>query len=211
MRVRDAAPTVLLLVGLFTTAVRAQDPLDTARGMYAAAAYEDALLVLNGLRVDAGHVAERPRIEEYRAFCLLALGRGDEAELAIEALIGAEPSYRPSEREASPRVRTAFAEVRRRVLPAVVQQRYTAAKAAFHRRQHAAAAEGFALVLALLDDPDMAAALTQPPLVDIGTLAAGFRELAVAADAPPPVPTPERRPVSEPAPAPAPSGPLSWP
>lgn len=190
----------LLVVVLAGVAARAsaQDQLLTARGLYAAAAYEDALAVLNGLRAGASAPEERPRIEEYRAFCLLALGRGEEADQAIESLIQSEPAYRPSETDASPRVRTAFSEVRRRVLPGVIQQRYAAAKDAFDRKQHAAAADGFAEVLSLLADPDVVSSSTRSPLADIRTLASGFRELAVAAAAPPPPPL---TPPVEPAPA----------
>lgn len=205
---------LLLLFGLAAGPVAAQDQLIAARGLYAAANYEDALSMLNGLRASVGRPEERPRIDEYRAFCLLALGRGAEADEAIEALITAEPSYRPSDAEASPRVRTAFSLVRRRVLPTVVQQRYAAAKEAFDRKQHAAAADGFDQVLALLADQDVAPSATQSPLSDIRTLASGFRELAAAAAAPPPPPPPlpaapaPERPIEQPvvseAPAPAP-------
>ena len=67
--------------------LRGQDPLASARDLYAAAKYEEALTILNGVRGAGFHGSDRPRIEEYRALCLLALGRGAEAELAIEALV----------------------------------------------------------------------------------------------------------------------------
>lgn len=194
-------PLLVLLSGLVAGPAGAQDQLIAARGLYAAANYEDALSMLNGLRASVGRPEERPRIEEYRAFCLLALGRGTEADEAIEALITAEPSYRPTDAEASPRVRTAFSLVRRRVLPGVVQQRYAAAKDAFDRKQHTAAAAGFDQVLALLTDPDVAPSTAQSPLSDIRTLASGFRELAVAAAAPPPLPPPPAAPAPLPLPA----------
>lgn len=191
-----------LLFGPVAGRANAQDQLITARGLYAAAAYEDALSVLNGLRTTERRPEERPRIEEYRAYCLLALGRSAEADQAIEALITTEPSYRPTDTDTSPRVRSAFAVVRRRVLPGVVQQRYAAAKEAFDRKQHADAAAGFAQVLALLADPDVAPSAAQSPLSDIRTLALGFRELAVAASTPQPPPPPA--PTPEPVPVPAP-------
>jgi TonB family protein len=193
-------PLLVLAFAGVAARASAQDQLIAARGLYAAAAYEDALAVLNGLRAGAGLPQERPRIEEYRAFCLLALGRAEEADQAIEALILSEPSYRPSESEASPRVRTAFSNVRRRVLPGVIQQRYAAAKDAFDRKQHAAASDGFGQVLSLLADPDVASSATQSPLMDIRTLASGFRELAARAAAPPPppvVPVPQPASVAE--------------
>ena len=72
--------------------------LTAARDLYASAAYDDALTVLNRLR-SAEHPASQSRaIEQYRAFCLLALGRAADAEQAIEAVVAAEPSY-PAGRE----------------------------------------------------------------------------------------------------------------
>ena len=97
------ATIVALAVGSDATA---QNPLAAARDLYSAAAYEDALQLLNRIRPSAeqrsddGHV-----IEQYRAFCLLALGRTAEAESAIESLVQAAPSYRPTDAEVSPHVR----------------------------------------------------------------------------------------------------------
>ncbi len=79
--------------------------ITTARELYASARYDEALAMLNGLRpVDAAQPSERKTIEQYRSLCLLALGRGEEAETAIAAVVTADPFYQPSEAEASPRV-----------------------------------------------------------------------------------------------------------
>jgi len=61
-------------------------------------------------------------IEEYRAFCLLALGRTAEAERAMEAVVAAAPSFRPTDADLSPRVRAVFSDVRRRTLPRIIQE-----------------------------------------------------------------------------------------
>src|SRR5262245_59852852 len=99
-----------------------QDSVAAARDLYASAAYEDALAVLNRLP-GAGRPAEEQRaIEQYRAFCLLALGRTGEAERAIETVVTAAPMYRPTT-DLSPRVRAAFSDVRKRLLPGIIQQR----------------------------------------------------------------------------------------
>jgi len=168
----------------------AQDSLASARDLYASAAYEDALAVLNRLHTTEQRPADGRIIEQYRAFCLLALGRGTEAEHAIEAVVSAEPTYHPSNADVSPRVRTSFSDVRRRMLPSIIQQSYAEAKASFDRREFAAAADKFGKVLDALADPDVGAAAKQPPLSDLHTLAVGFHDLAVQASAPPPVPTP---------------------
>ena len=175
---------------LTAASVHAQEngDLAAARDLYASAAYDDALAVLNRLRSTDHPVGQSRTIEQYRAFCLLALGRASDAEQAIEAVVAAEPSYLPTDSDASPRVRSAFTTVRRRMLPTIIQQQYAQAKAAFDRKDFAAAAQGFHQVLAGLADPDVAAEAKQPPLVDLRQLATGFEELSASAAAPPPPP-----------------------
>jgi tetratricopeptide (TPR) repeat protein len=191
VRRRIAWYLAALAVLLGAVPVHAQESLNAARDLYAAAAYEDALDVLNRLRARDRSERDSRVIEQYRAFCLLALGRSEEAERAIEAVVAAEPSYSPSTSEVSPRVRAAFTDVRRRMLPTIVQQKYVQAKAAFDRKEFDHAAAQFQQVLAVFADPDLGAAATRPPLSDLRTLSAGFHELSVsAASPPPPLPTP---------------------
>jgi hypothetical protein len=103
-------------------------------------------------------------------------------------------------------VRSAFSDVRKRMLPTIVQSKYAEAKAVYDRKDYADAADRFKLVLELLDDPDLGLAASQPPLADLKTLAGGFRDLAVVASAPPPPPPPPApAPVVEP---PKPTGPV---
>ena len=73
----------------------------------------------------------------------------------------------PDESDASPRVRSAFADVRRRMLPAIIQQQYAQAKAAFDRKDFGAAANGFSQVLVALADPEVATEAQRPPLSDL--------------------------------------------
>ena len=163
----------------------ARDPLGAARDLYASARYDEALEVLNDMRPAAAATSpsERRSIEQYRSLCLLALGRGSEAQSAIAAVVNADPSYLPSESEASPRVRAAFSDVRKRLLPDIASSRYSEAKATFDRKDFRAAAEQFRRVIALLEDPDMGGRLS-----DLRTLAAGFLDLSAAAATPPPPP-----------------------
>jgi TonB family protein len=180
----------LLITGILLTSTGAfaQDrDLNAARELYASAAYDDALAVLNRLRSSDHPASQLRAIEQYRAFCLLALGRSTDAEQAIEAVVVAEPTFQPGETDASPRIRSAFTSVRRRMLPSIIQQKYAQAKAAFDRKEFAAANDGFTQVLAALADQDVAVEARQPPLADLRTLAGGFQELAAKASAPPPV------------------------
>jgi hypothetical protein len=136
-------------------------------------------------------------INQYRAFCLLALGRMAEAERAIEAVLTVDLLYRPVDADMSPRLRAAFAGVRQRILPAIVQQEYARAKAAFDHQDYPAAIAQFDRVLRALGSPDLGAVGENPPLTDLRTLANGFRDLSVKAMAPPPPPP---QPVLPPAP-----------
>jgi TonB family protein len=191
---RTAALLVLALAGAAPAAAQST-PLAAARELYASARYDEALAVLNGLSpAESPSAVERRSVEQYRSLCLLALGRGSEADEAIAAVVTADPSYHPSEAEASPRVRAAFTEVRQRLLPDIARSRYTAAKAAFDRKEFADAEQQFRSVLSLIDDPDMGGRLG-----DLRVLVSGFLDLSTAAAAPPPpAPAPEPAPVAAP-------------
>ena len=171
-----------------------QGPLGAAKDLYASARYDEALSVLNGLRLGDG--VDRRSVEQYRSLCLLALGRSGEAENAIAAVVTADPTYQPGESEASPRVRATFTDVRKRLLPQIATTRYQTAKASYDRKEWPAAEEQFKLVLSLIDDPD-----TGGRLADLRVLTMGFLELSARAAAPPPPPPPSPAPAPEPAPA----------
>ena len=160
-----------------------RDPLGAARDLYASARYDEALAVLNDIHTPDKNTADRKSVEQYRSLCLLALGRGSEAESAIAAVVTADPTYQPKEDEASPRVRTAFSDVRKRLLPDIVAARYSEAKASFDKKMFAVAVQQFKGVIKLIDDPDMGGRQA-----DLRTLASGFLDLATAASAPPPEP-----------------------
>jgi hypothetical protein len=198
------ALTIAALVSM--PALRAADSLSAARDLYAAAEYEDALVLLNQLQPGDHAPDERRAIEQYRAYCLLALGRSADAEQAIAAVVTATPLYKPSGSDVSPRVRSAFSDVRRRMLPAIIQEKYAAAKVAFDRKNFPVAATVFTEVVDAMADPDVADLVKQPPLADLRVLAIGFRDLSVSAAAPPPVPAREALPApSVPAVAPPPT------
>jgi hypothetical protein len=188
----------------------AQGSLSAARDLYSAAAYEDALQLLNRIRGSEHDADDDGRIiEQYRAFCLLALGRKAEAESAIESIVRAAPSYRLTDADLSPHVRDTFREVRRRTLPAVIQATYEVAKESFERKD-ARAADAFRLVLDLAADSDLGPLRDRPPVSELRTLAAGFLALstapAPAVQPQPPSPAPQPPPPVQ-APAPMPTAP----
>ena len=79
-------------------ALHAEDSVAAARDLYTAANYEDALVVLSRLDSPSSQPSDRMAINQYRAFCLLALGRMAEAERAIEAVLIGRPSVSPGRR-----------------------------------------------------------------------------------------------------------------
>lgn len=181
MHHRLLIPWVTWLV-LFAADVQGQDTLARAKDLYLSAAYDEALVLLEQLKSQpppAGTEAE-----QYRVFCLLALERSDDARKAIEDIVTADPTYRPSETQTSPRIRTVFQDTRKTLLPGLVQRRYTDAKAAFERKDPNALSQ-FEQLLVLLDDPDVK---TIAQLSDLRTVVSGFRDLSKAmASVPPPV------------------------
>ena len=181
---------VACILLLSAPGLRAQESVAVARDLYTAASYEEALAVLNRLDSTNTEPSDRMSVSQYRAFCLLALGRMQEAEIAIEAVLTVDLLYRPADATMSPRLRSAFAGVRQRILPSIVQQEYTRARTAFDRGDFPSAVAQFDRVLQALADPDLGLAALKPPLVDLRTLAAGFRDLSVKAAAPPPAPPP---------------------
>ena len=176
---RTAVACVLVILAS-APRVHAQEPLAAARQLYASAEYENALGVLDGLSAGTHTDEDRQAIELYRALCLLAVGRRAEADRAIEAMVTRDPLYRPAD-DLSPRMRTAFGDARKRMLPSIVQQAYNEAKGAFDRKEFTAAASGFKRVMDVLNDPEVAQAASQPPLSDVRTLADGFHDLSLKA------------------------------
>ena len=164
--------------------------LAAARDLYASAAYDDALAMLDGLASATRARDERQAIDLYRALCLVALGRSVDADTTIEAIVVRDPLYRAAGEDLAPRVRASFVDARRRLLPAIIQRQYRDAKTAFDHQEFENAAKGFTTVLDELADPDVAPQAGQPPLLDIKTLASGFKELSVKLIPPPPAPTP---------------------
>jgi TonB family protein len=195
-----AAVFALVLVMSAPVAAFAQgvdDALKRAKDLYASASYEEALQLLDTLK-DSTPSTEA---SAYSVFCLVALGRKDEARTAIEAIVKADPLYRPSEGQVSPRIRAFFDEVRKPHVAEATRESYASGKAAFDRKDWRTAVAEFDRTIALVSE----AAAIDPTVGDLKTLAAGFRDLARTALLPPPAPTPA--PVAAPPPPPTVYGP----
>jgi TonB family protein len=181
------------------------DALQQVKSLYASAAYEDALSVIARAQVSG----RRPEFEQYRVFCLVALGRTAEAERAIASVVQADPSFVPDTRDMSPRIRDMFAKTRRALVPEIAHRLYVEARESLDRHDKAAATAKFEAVVRLIDSANddktqQDGDAEEPLLSELRLLASGFLDLSRATEARAETkPTARRQP--EPAPAPAPS------
>ena len=172
------AGAVLMLMSV--PRLGAQDPLASARSLYASAAYDEALKTLQELSSEGGGRiagASFREVEEYRFLCLLALGRNSEASESISAVVTADPLYKLDENTTSPRVLNAFRTVRREVLPDILKNIYNAGKSMYDAKDYKGAEPQFRKVMGLAGDPDLGGKGG-----DLATLAKGFLDLAVSAN-----------------------------
>jgi tetratricopeptide (TPR) repeat protein len=197
--VASAALCVVLVSFAMPPRAGAQEPtqsvsLQVVKDLYASAAYEDALTAVGKLD------AEAPNFEadEYRVFCLVALGRVDDAEKAIETVLMARPEYHTSSAEASPRIQALFAKVRRRIGPALVKKMYQQAKAAMDRKDREEAIAQFEAMLRIADDRDVRDEENMAELRELGN---GFLELSRAMPSKKAAPAPAQPAAAAPAPS----------
>lgn len=183
-------------------AATSSDDLAVAKTLYASASYEEALTHLSTIEGSAN----REQVEQYRALCLLALGRTAEAEQSLEKIVTAKPLFTITDTDVSPRLVAMFHDVRKRLLPGEARDIYTQAKASFDAKDYTVASAKFKDLLAILADADVAGQAAG--LADLKQLADGFMKLSDAAIAatpktPPPAPAPPPPAPTTPAPAPA--------
>jgi TonB family protein len=174
---------VLALVFVAAPARASATDLEAVRALYAAADYDGALRLL----ASAGSGDDVVQVEEYRALCLLALGRTLEAERSVERIFSNKPLYTVDAAQTSPRMVALISQVRQRMVPALARNLYGAARRNFEQKEYAAAVAQLTEMLAMID----AAGSAVPGLNDLKVLGEGFLELAesqlAAATAPPPV------------------------
>src|SRR5262249_10869469 len=135
------------------------------------------------------------QIDEYRAFCLFALGRTTEAESVAEALIRRDPLLKLEAADASPRLEAMFVGVRKRILPSLIRERYRSAKGLVDQKHYADAEPRLAETKRMLSEADKLGA-SDPSFADLVVLVDGFLPLshakleAAAAPAPASAPAP---------------------
>jgi hypothetical protein len=177
---------VTALLGVVATA-SAQEPLTKAKALYDAANYEEALSLLAP--------EHEPEAQQYKALCMLALGRAQDATGAVESLIASAPTFEPSAEDVPPRFVSLVADAKRRLLPGIARKTFNEAREQFKSGDRADALKKFDLVVTLAAT---AGFKETSDAEDLRTLASGFIELARATAAARPEPKP-------PAPAPEPT------
>jgi len=166
--------------------VSAQEPLTKAKALYDAAHYEEALTVLAPVH--------EPEARQYRALCMLALGRAQDASGEVDSLIASAPTFEPSAEDVPPRFVSLVSESKKRLLPSIARKTFAEAREQFKSGDRAEAVKKFDLVVTLAST---GAFKDTSDADDLRTLASGFIELARASAPVRPVPT-------TPAPAPEP-------
>jgi tetratricopeptide (TPR) repeat protein len=177
---------VLVSIASGLLAQAAAGDLDSAKALYAAASYEEALATLDQI----GSGADAIQVNQYRALCLLALGRARDAEAPLQQIVSADPLYKIPAADVSPRLVDLFSDVRKRTLPSTARQLYTRAKSSYDAKNMSEAAKDFKTLLAVLNEPEAADRASE--LADLKSLAEGFLTLADAqlAAQKPPTPAP---------------------
>ena len=181
------------LLGIAATA-GAQEPLTKAKALYDAAAYEEALTLLGPVQI--------PEAQQYKALCMLALGRPQDAAGAVELLVSASPTFEPSAEDVPPRFVSLVSDAKRKLLPTIARRTFNDARDQYKSGAREDALQKFDLVLTLAGTSPFKETTDAE---DLRTLASGFIELARAAA--PPKPEPKAlapRAEEQPAPAAAP-------
>lgn len=161
---------VVALAGAST--VSAQGTLEKAKALYDSAAYDDALTALA--------TVQAPEAQQYRALCLLALGRAQDAKDAVEQLVSTTPLFEPSLEDVPPRFLTLVAEAKKKLVPSLARKTFNEGRDQFRSGEHEQSLEKFDLVLTLTEMPGFKETSDAEVL---RTLASGFIDLARATEA----------------------------
>ncbi len=170
---------------------QSQDSLELrVRDLYASAEYDQALTAIGD--------SQDPAAQQYRALCLLALGRQADAEAVVKQLIASTPEFSLSAEDMPPRFITLFAQQRREIVPGVLRKLFAEAREDYRAKAFDRALPQFKRVLALAAEPEVRDAegvddirLLAESFIDIATVTGATKPEAVAsAGAAPGAPSP---------------------
>ena len=163
-----AAIALLGVVATPPTATVAQvsDAVEArARTLYEAAAYEEALTLLDN--------ATQPPAQKYRALCLLALGRQSDAKATLEALVTAAPDFAVGE-DVPPRFVTMLDQARAQLLPSILRGLLTEGRQHYQAQEYEQARPVFERMVALTSHAGIA---NISGVADLQLLAEGYLDL----------------------------------
>jgi hypothetical protein len=151
----------------------------------ASGAYEEALSEFTRLKSSLTAPGAAVEADQYRAFCLVALGRTTEAEGLAESLVRKDPMMTVGRLDASPRIEAMFATLRKRVLPQVIRDEYRIARSLASQKSPDAQSHLRDLQRMLTEAESIGA--WDETLSDLRILVDGFLELshAAASNSPP--------------------------
>src|ERR1041384_4235153 len=149
MNTRMGLLTVAAAMSLASIVHAADEPLSDAKALFASASFDGALAALE--RLDAANAAQ-PEALEYKALCLLALGRPADAQKITETLVTTVPTFAPAEGDLSPRFFELLTETRRRIAPTVARRLLADAREQFRAKKTADAQRAFEQVMTLAGD-----------------------------------------------------------
>jgi TonB family protein len=167
---------VVLICGAATMFAQ-EPPLAKAKALYDSAAYEEALTVLASV--------EDPEAQQYRALCMLALDRAQDATNAVDLLVSTTPLYEPSSEDVPPRFASLVSEAKKRLVPGIARKTLNEGRDQFRSGDHEQAVAKFDLVMSLTE---IAGFKETADAENLRTLASGFIELARATAAARPEP-----------------------
>lgn len=145
-----------------------------ARALYESAAYEEALSLLIAIE----NTANIGEVEQYRALCLLALGRPADAERALEQIVLRKPLFAMNLEDVSPRLVLMYRDVRLRLVPTVARNLWNRAKASFDAKIYPTATAQLQELVTLLSVDEPATSGNGMP--ELRQLAEGFLRLSIA-------------------------------
>jgi hypothetical protein len=162
---------ILLSILCVATSYAEDDRTAHVRQLYESASYAEALEALSRFDIP-------PDIaDEYRASCLVAVGRAPDAELVLEALVTRRPDLSFDGSDRPPKLVALFRSVQKRVVPVALKQRYNTAKAEYEAGRLQTAHTQFRDLLAMLDR--VAPVLERETAADLRTLSEGFVRLSM--------------------------------
>jgi len=180
MNTRMGLLTVAAAISLASIVHAADEPLSDAKALFASASFDGALAALE--RLDAANAAQ-PEALEYKALCLLALGRSADAQKITETLVTTIPTFAPADADLSPRFVELLTDTRRRIVPTIARQLFGNARDEYRAKHTADARRTFQEVMTLADDRVWRETAEAE---DLRTLASGFLDLLDGAAAPAP-------------------------